>query len=321
MKLFSKRYPSVEGKSFLSSSLRSRLQNKIKFIVESNEYIEAFLIVNDEIANKFYFHDESLRQLSQLELGYDITEIIGRKNFDFNQVQYQDIKFFDLIELLVIFSKEDKRTDFIGGLKEIFEEEGGRFTIHNFMIIVKSSTGLRALSHLIKEKALEEKIKGLYPSNEQDVNYQIFAKTSAEVLQFLFSSSEKKSNTKSYAENLCKEVARRWTSKTKLKELAVLLSEAVKQAKSFNNEISNIRHTDRTTIPVDNPGIYKFIWMHNVALIELFILSLPENYIVRQTPTELKNNYLSTYRLKKAPGWIVRKQEDDDIDIEEEIPF
>jgi len=304
------------GKKFLSDDFRGRIQNQIKYIINSNDYLEPFLMVRDENSNEFFLHEDTLKNFGLRELGYDFSRVLDFKKITFEKEDYNDLKLFDFIETILIFSKKDKREELEERLKKVFEEEQTIFTIHGSLIIEKNSSGLDSIASLIKEDNLRLRIEDYLNTRRglTKINWETLAQISADILQLLFSSPKSKKDTKKYAEDLCLKVSKKWTEKSKVSSLAGLLSDTVNDCKKLNNEIANIRHTDRTTIPVDMPNFYKLIASKNINIIELVILSLPEDYILRSDPEKQKNEYLTTYKIKKDNGWVVRKQEDD-------IPF
>ncbi|HUC01915.1 MAG TPA: hypothetical protein VMA75_03345 [Candidatus Paceibacterota bacterium] len=318
MELFSKRYSAKGPRNdvILSDTLRKRLEQELKFITSSKDYIEAFLLVDNEKENKIYLHSLTLRDLSSRELGYDLTSLVYCKTMDFN-ANPDDNQLLDLIELLIIFCKEINRKELIERLQNIFKEEGDQFIIHNFIIFKKDETGLKSLVPLIKDKNLQVKLEEYFTeaSRGSKPNYEMLARIAADIVQILFSAPKQK-ETKKYSEQLCSDIAYKWTDKKNAQALAILLSETVKNAKELSNQISNIRHTDRSTIPVRTPSLYRLIALKNSSIAEVVILSLPENYILDQNPEEIKNHYLGKYNLKADNGWLV----EDEIKPED-IPF
>ena len=342
MELFSKRYSAKrlirsfdmsrfrhsdrvtrEENGFISDSLRLRLQCEIKYIVNSNNYLERFLIVHNKQTETYYLEKSALMDLSSRELGYDLTDVVNFIDLTFGQPKYEDIKLFDLLELIIIFSKKEKRGDLLGRISEIFLEEGNSFGIHESMIIKTNETGLISIIPLIKERLLKQKLEEFYKN--RTVDYEYLARCSADILQIIFSSNNGKSDTKKYSVALCDKIAKKWSSAKDKPALAELLSEAVKNAKNFNNQIENIRHTDRHTIPIDSPNFYKLISSNNISIIELIILSLPENFITKSNPEQIKEQYFKKYKLRESEGfngWVVEKtiDLDDEINIDD-IPF
>lgn len=321
------RYPSTvareENVSFITDSLRLRLQCEIKYIINSNNYLEQFLITHNEETETYHLRESVLVDLSSRELGYDLTDVVNFIELTFGQPKYEDIKLFDLLELIIIFSKKEKREDLLGRISEIFSEEGNRFGIHESMVIKTNETGLTSIIPLIKEKLLKQKLEEFYKSRTAD--YEYLARCSADILQLIFSSNSGKSDTKKYSEALCDKIAKKWSSAKNKTALAGLLNEAVKNAKNFNNQIANIRHTDRHTIPIDSPNLYKLISSNNISIIELIILSLPEDFIAKHNPEQIKEQYFKKYKLKESKGfkgWVIKKKIDfeDEINIDD-IPF
>lgn len=315
---------------FLSDSLRTRLQEQVRFAVQSGNYIEPFLCVHDEVISKYYFHHKTLEDVSNQELGYSLAEIIDCKTLSFDEEAYSDVKLFDLIELILVFCKKDKIKDLISRFHKVFLEEQESFVMHGFMIVDKNVSGLRSLLPLIKDKTLRTKLSELYEDIRPSVgnSYEVQARLSADIIQFLFSSSKGQSDTKKYSDDLCKSIAEKWTAKENTKKLTELLSETVKNAKDLGNQISNIRHTDQHSIRVESPSFYKLVAHKNMSIIELTILSLPEKYVTEQNPEEIKEQYLSSYSINKNNKWVVVKKEEktpeysssDDIDSDD-IPF
>ena len=86
----------------------------------------------------------------------------------------------------------------------------------------------------------------------------------------------------------------------------------------MSNEISNIRHTDRHTIPVEGFSFYKLITYNNLGIIELVIQSLPDNYIVNKDAKQLKAEYFQSYEIEENRIRVIKKPKED---MEEEIPF
>lgn len=331
MELFSKRYTiqdlrqnflddddDVKKQNFLSVVLRNRLQEEVRYIVASNNFLEPFLVVDDQVLNSFYLHENSLRDLSRRELGYDMTEIVNPKTIDFNSAEYSDIYFFDLIELTIIFSKSSRRNDLVRRLERILKEEADIFVIHGFMIIQKGVLGLRSLLPLVKSQILALKLKEYFSTG---LNYQARARSSADILQLIFSSPDQQKDTRIYTENICKEVATKWAEKENIERLAGLISATVLNSKSLSNEISNIRHTDQHTIPVGTPDLYKLISTNNIAVAEFVILSLPGRFIATQSPEEINGSYLKKYNLKSVSGWRIEKPTEVPFINESDLPF
>lgn len=312
-----------DNKKFLSSELRTRICSQIEYITNSSNYLERFLLVDNKDIEKFYFNYEALSYLGKRELGYDISELFNSYHtIDYGKgnEKYNDEKLLDLIELIIIFSKNELRDVVISDFKNTFQEEDDSYIFHDFMIFKKTSSNIRSITPLIKDKLLKNRLEE-YIKNTNSSNYEILARVSADILQNIFSSPVDQAKTKKYSEEICEEIAKTWTTKEKQEDLKNLLSEEVKSLKSFNNQISNIRHSDKSVIPIGTPDFYKVIAVKNMAMVELVILSLPERYILEQKPEKLKEGYLSKYKINMNTEWIIKKQEEEDDIRVENIPF
>ena len=326
MKLFSKRnlngvrprylrrHKNEDEDSFLSEGVRVRLIQELKFISNSEDFLERFLLVFDENSEKYFLSDNSISKITKREVGYDISDFINLRTLEFKTEEKSDTKFFDLLELILIFAKEEKRGEIINRFNQIFKEEDCPFKLHSFMIVGTDNRGLRSITPFIQEELLREKITDFYKHIRPQSGNELGAKTSSEIVQLIFSSPISQDKTKQHAEKICKEVASKWTDNKKDQEkLTELLNETVLNVKKLSNEISNIRHTDRTTIPVDNPDIYKLIAMKNINIAELVILSLPEKFVMEQDPEKLKDEYIEKFNENKSTEWVIKKEEVKDI--------
>lgn len=314
MLLFSVRYPRENFEEFdpfsenekimslISERLRVRLTNEIEYIISSG-LLEKFLTVYDEELDKFFLHKETLRDFTNRELGYDITEYYDPENHSFSYID--DIKLFDLVEILIIFCKEAKKTQIIERINQIFIEFDEGYQIGNYMVIPVKRNGLKNIIPLLKDQTLSDQLKQYY--RLPTTNYKNLAQIAADVLQYLYSSPKNKTDTKTYSETICKELADRHTSKKNRTELFKLINSEVNSAKDFNNQIQNIRHTDKFTIPIERPNLYKLIANKSISIIELTILTSPEKYISTDSPEVLKRKYLEKYKLKVENGWIKKK--------------
>lgn len=305
---------------FLSTQLRSRLQEEIRYSISTGNYIEKFLVVTLP-DNTFTLHQPSLMDLSKRELGYDITEILEtRKGISFlnESDKYDDAHFFDFIELLLVFSKNESREEFKSRLREIYDEEDDDWVINGCMLVDKSDPGIRTLIPIIRDERLKELLSSIY-DNIVDGDYKILANTTADALQYIFSASKKEA-TKTYTNQMIDDIARKWTTTEGMAELCELINDEVKLAKSFNNKISELRHSDKHTIPVESKSLYKLIMYKNLSLIELAIQSSPEKYILDENPNTIRDKYISKYNLHDHKGWIIKDNTKDPFD-DDDIPF
>jgi hypothetical protein len=313
-----------ERNKFLSEELRTRLCSQIEYISSSDNYIERFLLINNKNAEKFHFNYKELECLGKRELGYDTSSLFNQNpdtiDYGKSNDSYSDEKLLDLVELLIIFSKKEIRDNIISDFKNIFKEEDDSFVFHDFMIFRKSGGNIRSITPLIKDLTLKNKLEE-YIKNNGNGNYEVLASISANILQNIFSSPNGQKDNKKYSEDLCERIAKIWTTKERVSDFKNLLDEEVKLLKNFNNQISNIRHSDKNVIPVGTPDFYKIIAIKNMAMVELVVLSLPQEYILEQDPEKLKNSYLSKYKVNKDAEWSIEPIfKDSDIKVEN-IPF
>ena len=72
-----------QKKEIIDNFLRNRLFCELQFIVESNKYLEKFLIVENRENDTFYLHTGTLTSLSLRELGYNIGDYFDLRNIKF----------------------------------------------------------------------------------------------------------------------------------------------------------------------------------------------------------------------------------------------
>jgi len=314
-----------EGIALIKDGTRVRLHQQIKYFCSSLNYVERYMMVHDENRDAFSLYSKLIIDFSMREAGYNLSEYLKIDTLEFCNKKLDDSKFFDFIEMLLIFAKEDKRNELVSRFNKIFKEESEPFIIHSFMIIETEQSGLRSALPLIKDILLQKSIREYYRNNIHGTEYEILAKISASILQRLTTSPVSRGKTKDYAEELCEAVAKKWTDQKNVKELKQLLNETIKNSKDLSNQVTNIRHSDQTTIPVDSPKIYKLIATKNINIAELIILTLPERYISEQNPFELKKTYIEDYNINTGASWRYEKKqvkvkEDEEINLED-IPF
>ncbi|EKE27566.1 MAG: hypothetical protein ACD_3C00192G0011 [uncultured bacterium (gcode 4)] len=326
MQLFSKRY--LWDFKSPQKTLLNRLRIQILHCIK-NWYLENFIIVNDYIKDDNYLHEKTISNIFLWELWYDVVKYFDVRLFDkiiFNvedesEKDLDNKLFFDIIELLIIFCKSDKRKDFIERLKNAFDEEWGGYSVHWHLIVKNIWESLEYSASLIKDKKLWTKLIAYYENEKNKPDYQYLAKVSAEILQYITSAETDKTDTKKVAEYLYKKVAEKWSTE-KTDDVWIMLSTSSQLAKKYNNQTYNVRHTDKYCIDVKNPSIYKYIANNNMALVELIISSLPEDYIAPWDPEEVKGLLLSKYWYDRKIWWSVWKikEEVEEINIED-IPF
>jgi hypothetical protein len=250
------------------------------------------------------------------EIGNSIVDYVDLK-YCLSYSNKKDAVIFDLLEILIIFSKQEKRSIVITRINYILEEEDTPFLIHEYLFFNKNITGVRSVVPFIKNKSLKDKLEEFFLTNIENPNYQVLSRITADLIQNIFSSPKDKKNTKNYSENLCKMVSQKWTSEKNVLSLTKLLNDAVKNSKDLANQISNIRHTDQNTIPVNNSNFYKLVTYNCMSIAELVILSLPEKFISTEEVENIKNNYLNKYKINKNAIWVLKE----DSNIIEDLPF
>lgn len=317
MQLYSKRNKALmepDKKAFLHSHLRSRLVQEIRYISGSDTFLDKCFLVNNQKENCWYFRGQSMRDFTERNLGYDITGFYNFNDFSPIPNSLDDYILFDLVEIILIFAKETQRESVRKRFQKHFEDEQSDFHIRDFLIIRKSSSGLKPYVSIISDKILREKLEQYY-SLQTTKNYLFLASITADITQLLFS-DKKKGKTKTYTEKLVLSIAKKSVRNKDVKSFSELLNETVKRTKELNNQISNIRHTDKNTTPVDNQAILKLIIANNIYLAELVIFSDQEKYFFNQRAKDFKEEYIKKYNIPED-GWIVKKIE---INLDD-IPF
>lgn len=304
----------------VENDTRTRLHELLKFACSTDSFFERYMMVHDENKNEFHLYSKMFTDFSTREAGYDISDYIRLDNLEFKSEKPDDSRLFDFIEMLLIFAESTEREELVRRLNKIFKEESDPYTVHGFMIVETDYSGLRSALPLIKDSQLQKSLREYYKNNTADAQYEVMAKISASILQRITTSPTSKDQTKNYAEQLCEEVASRWTKKEYVDSLKTLMSETILNAKRMSNEISDIRHSDQSTIPVDSPKIYKLIASKNINLVELIVLTLPEKFISEQNPEELKDSYVNEYRINVNTAPRIKKRPVEEINPED-IPF
>ena len=322
MQLFSKRNNNTEI-YFLKDSLRNRLLQEIEYLSSTDEFLERCFLVEDEKNSRWFLDGKSMKNFFLLEMGYDITVFFDFKNFCLKNSPDEppfDAELFDLIEMILIFAKEDSRKFVRERFQKHFLEENNEYEVHDFLISEKKTPGIKPYVSFLKDKILKDRFEQYYIASEsKNKNHILLAKISAEILQFLFS-GDKKGETKNYTENLIKFLSKKCVDDKNTKSFYEILNAVVLNAKKLNNEIANIRHTDRSTLLIDNPSLFKLITATNLHLAELVIFSEPEKYFFSQKAVDFKNEYIKKYKIPLF-GWVIRKPKKEGEIDPEDIPF
>lgn len=296
MLLFSKRNsenPEIEH------WLMSRILSQISYCTRNWFFEECFLSYFDRSRWTVSGLNESvLNTLSKWELGYDLSQHFDYQRMELN-LESQHWYLFDVLELMIIFSKPEKRDEFIARLRNLFEEEGNSFIIHNYLVVPNLKNGFQSLIPFVKDRKLRQKLESYYKMRSVGAEHSSLAKVSAEILNYILSSNEDKKKNKEFSEWICKRIWEKWAPEKK-DELFDLINRQSLIAKEFNNNIEDVRHTERHTISVvEQSGVHKFIADNNMNLVEFIITSIPEEYISDWNSEDVKKSLLEKYSIQK----------------------
>ena len=286
------------------------------------EFLDPYLLVKHVQKEKPTPNLLNLREFSLAEAGYDITENLDSSKMeiviydnDSNEKIYDDIAFLDLIEIIIIFCKEDQRKAVVARMNSIFAEQNSKFKIQDWMVTLSGRDTLDALIPLLKDDVLKSKLESNRSLSFESQSAQPRASNAAGALQFIFSGDEK-DRTKKASEDIAKKISMEWTDEAHAEELEKIISEQVLLAKRMNNEIANIRHTDRSTIQTSGESMFEMIYKINLALIQVSIASDPTRYIENRKAIEIKTDYSLRYSIDLQKYTEVFDDEDDDGPID-----
>ncbi|EKE20132.1 MAG: hypothetical protein ACD_8C00051G0001 [uncultured bacterium] len=352
MQLFSKRNKIESFRSsfsyrrrestFISNEIRNRLAAEIAFLASMNDFLEFFILFENERKEKIFLDSSKMDGFSLSELGYKMTDFFEFEKFAIKEFEYpsqistrpgseklnvaekmesyfDDYKLFDLIEFIILFSKKTKREDVVGRFNGIFMEENSEYEIINGMITKKTGEDLYTIKNLLKDSNLKQKIED-FRYYEERKNYLNTAKISAEIINIIFSNSiqDKK---KVEIEKILNAVVCVLTSKKDNRiELYKYLDSILNNLKTLNNNIYNIRHTEKSAIQLrggDQNIFYKTISDQNISFVEMVILSLKDTFITSENWEVIKDNYIAKYKINKDQRFIIKKPE---IRLED-VPF
>ena len=315
----SERYSS----NLINSKLRTRLVHLLKFVIGSENFLEPYILLKDS-NGKTELYVKNLRDFSEAELGYDIAENLNTDSLSIlvhdseGDPRYDDVTLFDLIEVLIVLTVDERREEFVSRLNTIFKDESSMLAVNGWMVIPVSYSGIGPLIPLIKNPTLKEKLNSLRTPG-MSMSPQAKARNAADAVQYIFS-SETKGKTKSESESLLTDIAKRWTAPDKSNDLYDLLNQQVILVKKFNNEIGNIRHTDKHTIDVEGPGMFDMIYKINLSVTELALVTEQDKYIEDKTASDIKTEYSQNYNVDMKQLNKKRPPVDEPIDLSE-IPF
>ncbi|MCA9358781.1 hypothetical protein KC926_01090 [Candidatus Kaiserbacteria bacterium] len=354
MKLFSKRndrsqdrypiqYRDRIGSSYgrrteiISQKTRTRLVSLIRFLTSSDNFLEQYILIDNKKEKIHYFNLNLLDNFAEAELGYKFsayfkfypflfrkTEIVPSRNSEGEDENYDDYVLFDLLETTILFSKSKQRKDVIQRINEILIEEKTGFCISKNLITREGGDDLKNISPQLKDIQLKSKIAAYFDFFEKD-EFINAAKISADIINIVFSDekSDKKVKIKDLTKEISSHVVNNKLEKTKrISEFENILNESLKISNTLNNQIYDIRHSEKDRISVTNDFLYKMICVNNIALIEFVLTSLKDKFIVSEDWESIKDSYIERYKINKSTYYYIpdKTKEDDEIDPDD-IPF
>jgi hypothetical protein len=358
MKLFSKRnerhperysmqyrdrpalYPSRKTE-IIHQKTRTRLVSLVRFLTSSDHFLEQYILVDNKKEKIHYFNQILLDNFAEAELGYRFsnyfkfspflfkkTVIVQTRSAEDEEETYDDHVLFDLLETTILFSKSKNRDDVIQRINEILTEEKTGFCISKNLITKEGGDDLKNIFPQLKDNQLKSKISSYFDFYGKD-EFINAAKISADIINIVF--SDEKSDKKSTIATLIKEIANQVidnkNEKTKrVSEFETILNDALKISNTLNNQIYDIRHSEKDRVSTSNDFLYKMICVNNIALIEFVLTSLKDRYIVSEDWESIKDSYIERYKINKStyyyiPDEKINNEDDEEIINPEDIPF
>lgn len=312
--------------ALIEDRLRQRLCSELRHITSCTAYLEPHLLAKYEREATVGINTSALKTFSLAEIGYDVSETLSIENMDIRSIdedkqeKYDDVAFFDLIEILIIFCKSDQRNEVVKRFNNILDEENAQFKIQDWMITLSGRDALNNIAPLIKNRLLREKIEATRTgTSSTPLPAQARARNAADALQFIFSGDEKK-DTKATSEQIVQNISKEWTQEGDVADLETILNDLVKITKEMNNKIGNIRHTDRNTITTDGATMFEMIYKINMAIIQLCLSSEPTKYIENRKADTVKKDYIEKYKIDISKYREIEMVDDTAIDLSM-IPF
>ncbi|MFA5169313.1 MAG: hypothetical protein WC420_01000 [Candidatus Paceibacterota bacterium] len=354
MKLFSKRNNNIgirESDPRLSSyrlkrlrelippETRNRIISEIKFLTSSDDFLEFFILFENQKKDKIFFDKNKIDKFSLSELGYKMTDFFEFEEFDAIQQKsttmyidgkekeslfFDDYKLFDLAEIVILFAKSSKRGEVINRFNAIFTEENSDFQIVEHLITKKSGETLKTLVSLLRDDNLKNKIKIYFDFIDRD-DYINSSKTSSDILNIIFSGYIKNNKPKditvikeSFAQKILKTTPKK---EEKISKFLSYIDDLLKVAKNLSNNIYDIRHTEKSTIQVTNDNLYKLISNFNISIVELFLTTLKDDYVLGDNWEKIKSDYIEKYKIDKDERYYIKDPKKDEDINPKDIPF
>lgn len=349
MRLFSKRHKSSEfearRKSLISDELRNRIISEILFLSWRDDFLEYFVLFDNQKKDKKFLDSNKVDWFSVAELGYKLSEYFEFEDFymkiqespegwimrrnekwefvrDERQIKYyNDYKLFDLLEFLILFSKKEKREEVIDRFNNILIEEWSEYEIVNWMIAKKSWEWLWTILTALKDSDLRKKLED-YSYFKTRGDYIGCAKTWIEILNIIFS-NEDEDKKKEEILKILNLIAEKSTSTPQEKEdLIKLMNANLKNLDSFSNQIYNVRHTEKSTIHIKQWSwiIYKMISEQSMSIIELIIIILREEFTSSEDWEKIKETYIQKYQINRNLRLAIKTPKEPEIRLED-LPF
>ena len=319
----------------VNEEARSRLVSQIQFLSSSKIFLEAYILSEDKEKKKFTLSQTLLDNFSLSELGYKFSKVLKFRDLEIIGIQigddeaetmvtiYDDYKLFDLIETIILFSKEDKRKEVISRIDKIFSEEACNWKIIKHLITRNTGENLSDITNQLKDDKLADKLRAYDDFYEND-DYVNSAKISADILNIIFSDflqNNKKKQIESIKENIVNLVVDNVEGKNEKKEeMKEYIEQLLINSKNLSNNIFDVRHSEKHTIKIKNPYIYKLISQNNMSLIEFVVTSLKDEFILSEDWENIKAEYLQKYNINKNMIYFYPEKEKPEIDADD-IPF
>jgi hypothetical protein len=336
---FSSRY-ALRKKELVTPEVRNRISAEIKFLASSNDYLEWFILFENQKKNKIFLDKSQIDNFSLAELGYSMSDYFQFEDFKVNELDqevfispsrdesrhekyFDDYKLFDLAEMVILFSKSDKRQDVIRRFNLIFREENADFQIVEHLITRKTGETLASLSSILKDEELKGKII-LYFQLIKSQDFKVAAKTSSEILNIIFSDYIQKKKTKKVEEIVDKLTSKTLNTKDskKIGHFKQYINDLLQVSRSLSNDIYDVRHTEKSTIRITNDGMYRLIASDNMALAELVLTTLKDDFVIDDNWEKIKQEYIGKYQIDPTVRLMIRKPKEEDTPINlDDIPF
>lgn len=321
-------------KEILNLECRNRLLAQIKFIASTQDFLEKYILVEDKGEKIFFINQKMFDDFSIAELGYKFSGSINLRTLDFKKIvlnsenngevsYYDDFILFDFIETIILFTQKKKRGEIIQRFNTILKEEQMEYSIKESLITKDTGDDLKNISNQLKDEKLQKKIKSYFDFFENE-DFLNAAKVSADIVSIIFSDhSKKKQET---IEALCKKISGKLVinddnKPERITEMQKMLNGQLSMVTTLNNGIFDIRHSEDNRVRVSNNYVYKTVCLTSIALVELVLVTLKDDFIISDDWEAQKETYTEKYRINRDVSYYIPAPSTlDDIDPED-IPF